>query len=48
MQYDKTNKELGEVSVIEDRIALKAQGGWGEGPLNYLKEQTKLQRQKNE
>ena len=45
-QYDKMNRELGEVRTIEDRIAQKTQ--WGDGPLNYLKSQTAIQKQNAE
>ncbi|CAK0801347.1 unnamed protein product [Prorocentrum cordatum] len=46
VQYDKVQRELGEVNVIEDRMAAKT--SWGEGPLNYLRSQTQVQKDNND
>eukprot|EP00959_Pyramimonas_sp_CCMP1952_P276399 5777797-Pyramimonas_sp.AAC.1 len=32
-QYDKMNRELGEVTIIENRISTKMGDSWGDGPL---------------
>ena len=40
--YDKMNRELAEVSIVEEKLKNR---GWGDGPVTYMRDETEKQKE---